>query len=498
MSLRLASLLILSALLPGVLPAEPFKPHEVAVEKEMLITALEVVGSPEANYPGVWSFGHLLDEAYGPEESRKIVAQWLENWAKGTQPAPFSTTPAPVPGRENLDALVIAPWKLRDGYREGQKEPWLPNLSNAPFRLLAIVNRMDIAKRAEAAALVSTTPTYYTDTENSFLANADGGEARFVFGAVDSRGEPLAGGMTLIFEYGLDAPLPGRVTDWARAWHKLGEHQAFDAAYRAELSKFTRLVTNKRPKTESRSENTPRKTDLHERLWEEAASESRQLLRIRSNDGACGKLREFRQFNAATVGLVAARLPGTPDDVFFAKGSKENRWLAGWIEEQRVAPKEVRDRFQPGQEIPASLKTEIPTAFALPLNFGSGRDARRVSGFVATVVNNDKKFHWEGWGLRDEALRRNFSVQTCCGCHCGDTGTEFFHVAPRRVDELAPVSKFLRTDGSKLRLKDAANGRSFESSEIEDRKLLYLDVLSPGLSRAEIKRLTGARAGFVH
>lgn len=499
MDLRTALLLIPSALLPLLCPAEeqakPFKLHEVAVGKEMLITDLEVVNSPEANYPGVWSFGHLMDEAFGPAKSREIVAGWLETWANGSGPG--CSEENRIPGREKLHPLVIAPWKQRDGYQNGQKDPWLPNLSNAPFRLLAIVNRMDLAPPVEPPPASTNGPGGYSGGDS--LANAGGGEARFIFGAVDSKGEPLEGGMTVIFEYGLDAPQRERASDWARAWHQLGEHAAFDNAYCADLAKFTRLFTDQRPKTETRPANQPRNPDLHERLKEESASESHQLLRIRTNDGACGKLREFRQFDVGSGTLSAVRLPGSPDEPFFAKGSKENRMLANWLDQQRIAPKEVVEKFaQANKEVPASLKTEIPPFLGLPPSLSVGGKSRLVNGFVSSVVNNDKQFHWEGWGLRDDQLRHVFSAQTCCGCHCGDTGTEFFHVAPRSYGEPAALSKFLRTDGSKLRLKDPASRHSFDSTEIEDRKRLYVDLLSPDLSRLEIKKLTGVRAGRVH
>jgi len=494
---RLAPLLILSACLPALYAAEPAKIHAVAVDKEMLITALEVVDSPEANYPGVWSFGHLVDEAFGPAESRKVVAAWLESWANGSGPGCAEENR--IQGRENFHKVVIAPWMARDGYQDGQKEAWLPNLSNAPFRLLAIVNRMDLARPEDVSSGSTNDGPPGGYSSGSSFAKAEGGEARLIYGAVNAKGEPLEGGMTLIFEYGLDAAQRERASDWAKAWHQLGEHQNFDDAYRADLTKLTRLFTDKRPKTETRAAGQPRETDLHDRLREESSSESRQLLRIRSNDGACGKLRELRQFDVAATGLTAVRLPGTPDEPFFAKGSKENRLLANWLDKQRVAPKEVQEKFSlAGKEVPDALKTEIPTSFTLPASFNVDKKSRPVNGFVATVVNNDKQFHWDGWGLRDNQLRRVFSVQTCCGCHCGDTGTEFFHVAPRPANETAELSKFLRTDGSKLRLKDPASRKSFESAEIEDRKKLFVDLLSPGLNRAEIKRLTGQRKGMVH
>ena len=57
--------------------------HEIEVEKELLITATEVVDSPQAEYPGAWSFGHLLEEAYGEENGARVVAEWLHHWSMG-------------------------------------------------------------------------------------------------------------------------------------------------------------------------------------------------------------------------------------------------------------------------------------------------------------------------------------------------------------------------------------------------------------------------------
>ncbi len=487
MDLRTALLLIPFAMLPLLCPAEeqakPFKLHEIAVGKEMLITDLAVVNAPEANYPGVWSFGHLVDEAFGPAKSREIVAGWLEGWANGSGPGCSGENR--IAGRENLYSLVIAPWKQRDGY-QGGAAPWLPNLTNAPFRLLAIVNRLDLGRPVNPPSTSSTSlgsTGGYSGGDS--LAKAPSGEARLIFGTVDSKGEPLAGGMTLIFEYGLD----GNAVNWARGWHALGEHQDFDNAYCADLAAFTRSFTDRRLETTSLP------------VTPGAPSGTCQLLRIRTNDGACGKLREFRQFDVAPPALTAVRLPGTPDEPFFKKGSKENRLLSAWLDQQRIASKEVAEKFaRENKPVPDSMRTEIPASLpSLPsLSLRGKSNPVSVSGFVSTVENNDKQFHWEGWGLRDERLHRLLSAQTCCGCHCGDTGTEFFHVAPRSYGEPAAVSKFLRTDGSKLRLKDPASRHSFETAEMEDRKRLYLDLLSPGLSNSEIKKLAGERAGRIH
>ncbi len=487
----------LSAFLPLLSAAatknRSFQQHDIVTEKELLVTALDVVSAPEASYPGVWSFGHLMDQAFGVDKSRQAVASWLDAWSKGTKTA--AEGGIAVPGREELESRLIAPWKERDGYRPGTGEPWLPDFSHAPFRLLAIVNRLDLGKPADFFSLPpgtngQTAPaSYYSGIPG---INSDAGEARLVFALVGPDGTSPEGGMTIIFEYGLDATRRERTYDWAMAWHRLGSHAAFDADYRSDLVQLTRLFTDRRPKAEPTT--TPpaeRKTEVMERLAADAAGDSFQLLRVRINDGACGKLREFREFNLSREALVPAPLAGSPDESFFTKGSPQNRWLSRWIADQVSTPPSTGTERMPPEEI-------IPASFSLPAFFNDGAKPVPVTAIVATVPDNDAAFHWDGWGMRDSALRRAFSMQTCCGCHCGDTSTRFFHIEPRAENAEAGLSKFLRTDGSRWRPKDPADRGGFLSSEMEDRKQLYHKLLNPDLSLREIHRIRGSRQGRVH
>jgi len=364
-----------------------FQQHDIVTEKELLVTTLDVVSSPEAHYPGPWSFGHLMDQAFGADKSREAVARWLESWSQGTKSVPLGEIA--VPGREELESRVIAPWKARDGYRQGTGEPWRPDFSHAPFRLLAIVNRLDLGKPAEFFNPPPGTSAPGTSGPWGSVAgiNSDAGEARLVFGLVGPDGTSPEGGMTIIFEFGLDAAKQERIYDWAMAWHRLGSHQAFDADYRSDLAQLTRLFTDRRPKAVPAT-NPPaaRKTDVMERLATEAGGESFQLLRLRVNDGACGKLREFREFALKEGALLPAPLAGTPDEAFFAKGSQANRWLSRWIADQvSIAPSTREQRTAPKEIIPAS--------FSLPAFFNDDAKPVPVTAIVATVPDNDAAFH---------------------------------------------------------------------------------------------------------
>ena len=121
-----------------------------------------------------------------------------------------------------------------------------------------------------------------------------------------------------------------------------------------------------------------------------------------------------------------------------------------------------------------------------------------VVAHVAPVPNNNDEYHWDGWGLAEVNLRRAFSTQTCCGCHCGDTNTAFFHIGPRDRGEAAPLSKFLRTDGSRWRARDPNGGRSFLSAEMDLRREVFKAALNPEVSANKLRELLASRRGAPH
>ncbi len=465
--------------------------HEIVVGKELLVTAPEVVDSNLARYPGAWSFGHLMEEVFGRENAPRVVAQWLEHWAEGAEPRPEKRDPG-LPSRAGIRTRLIAPWQERDGHESGA---WTPNLANAPFRLLAIANRSDLSKPL---------PDILNPPEQAVprgggvwgggngLVNADGGEARLVFGAIGPDGQPLEGGLTVIFEYGVDVQERQGFFDWVRAWHALGRHETFGPGYCADLERVTRAFTDRRKEAVKAPKGEPNSCrELVQRYLSDAGRGS-QLLRVRVNDGVGGELREFREFSIeGEKGLKPARLPGTPREEFFRKGTPENRVLARWLKDQvgkESTPALARDR----------VGSTLPHSFPLPDRLRVRGELLPVAAVVAPVPDNDAKFHWDGYALHNTRLRRAFSTQTCCGCHCGDTNTEFFHVAPRAEGEAAALSKFLRTDGSRWRPKDPDQGSGFASNEIEDRVQLFEAALNPRLRISDVERLRSTRAGRAH
>jgi hypothetical protein len=215
------------------------------------------------------------------------------------------------------------------------------------------------------------------------LEKGRAGEGRFVYGVLDRNGGPLL--FTLILEYALPARSEDELREWARAVHALGDAAFPGAEYNAALQALTDRYTARDA-----------------------------FLRLRTNENALGRdgrweMREFH-LSADSGALVPASLAQTPDASF--NGSAR---LARFLEDNRASIlREVYDT-------PASLDDQPFSAGAL--------------------IN--KLDYWSAAGVDDAELRRKFSINTCDGCHGGETFTSFFHVLPRSAGMQSRLSSFL-------------------------------------------------------
>ncbi len=433
---------------------------DIHPERELLITAPAIVDSAAAQYPGPWSFGGLIEALAGEEKASACVREWLESWNQKNK-----VNELEMEARYDIYRKVIRPLQERDGYQFDSAGPWEPQLKHAPFRLLAIVNRMDLCapnvagvedatearwqllgrdklfKKLLEDGVGKTPPASFGYGFCSLLANANSlkpdptaGEGRFVFGAVDQAGAPLEGGWTIILEYKLSLKSPDTtVREWANAWHALGSLSLSDPAYPVALEKLTRRFTH---------------------------GPSVSLSQLRSSEAAFGSGREFRQFDFGGGSLSPAALTRTPAPAFAAKNSPEHRALDSFIREQEVL---IRSGIE---NVPVSL----------PEKQGS----LHLLGGAALIPANDSNFHWDLSGISHET-RRLFSLNTCNGCHGGETGCSGgMHIRPRAAGEEAVLSRFLRTDGQPLRVNDPEiKGLKVTYEEMEDRAAILAALLEP-------------------
>ena len=486
-------------------------PHPVVPEKELLITDPAVLQSREAQYPGALSFGHLMEQMAGKEQAGAFTRAWLEMWLEDQ-----TVNGNVAPARSKMEELVLAPWKAKDAADRAAlsiPEPliWDPILANAPFKLIAVVNRMDLlapeilakaisAREASEQSLrflngdftamspkpgnpgfapvgelfhVSTpegrqlTESFPGNTTKSVFVPspapsdsggtgyrggglmpaqqlAISGEGRLVFAVTDRVGRPLGSGFNVIFEYGLSTPPPpgcgtfpkgqDNTTVWAARWHNLGIHATFDDGYLSDLIEVTRAFTD-------------------------AVSSSKKVLisQIRTNDGALDPVREFRQFHlVAATSDRAARLRQAPVSLTPADQFRDP-------EKAKVLTMVLNARID---KVSKSLPVSFPPAITIP----GQREPVGIMGASALLPGNPMEFHWET-SLKNKQAVRNFSMQTCTGCHGGETHCDDgCHIKVDPAGSSAVLSSFLTK---------TKTGSTAADGEMRDRAAILQLLLHP-------------------
>ncbi len=233
---------------------------------------------------GAWSFRHAVEELSEGDTSA-FLDKWLNSFARSGQVNGFS-----VAGRTFGHRALVCPWLRSTPENECDatctvcKTKHL-DLAKAPFKLLAIANRLDLSGIYEGTA----------------------GEGRLVFGATSGPADLAANrrctsgadtgctlDMTVIFEYALPQGEGRDAAHWAREWHKLGAAGSFDDGYKASLQNVTDGFSRR-----GASPGRP--------LGGSAISQIRTNERIFEWDW------ELREFIGANGGLLLAATENTPD-----------------------------------------------------------------------------------------------------------------------------------------------------------------------------------------
>ena len=236
-------------------------PCTIKPRRELEIRDVSVVDDPVRTAPGgAWTFGKLMENmAPTPADAPAMVEGMLSSFLTQQTVNSFS-----LPARGGVQQVLSA-LQGPDGKVD---------LSRQAFRLLAIVNRIDLNDVSATTA----------------------GEGRFVFGFAPF-GQTLQA--TLIIEYNIPAGTQADILDLANAWHALRALPFPSEDYNAALQKVT------------------------ERFTARGAAPGRvngsALGQVRTNDFfQFGGAWEFREFHLdATSGmLVPAPVALTPDRSF--------------------------------------------------------------------------------------------------------------------------------------------------------------------------------------
>ncbi|MCX4240546.1 hypothetical protein [Paraliomyxa miuraensis] len=374
-------------MVPGVVYVPPAL--DVSHGRALMITHPAVVQDPTrtadpcrpgpGNPDGAWTFKHLMKGVSGDAKGGDMTKPWLEQWSKD-----WMLDGDDIPERKaQMHGRVLDAWPRKSGGVE-------LDLDQAPLRLAAIVNRVDLGTIAEDGS----GPGY----GGTIAAGATtAGELRFVFGVQDpATCEMLP--FSVIFEYRVPISDCEGTRAWAKAWLDLDDPSAaFSEQWREQLEILTESVV-------ASSAGTP------------------SLLHLRTNEDALAPDQEMRSFELVTNGpnvLAREPLDMTPSD-------------------------SLHDTIGD-----ADVANFVDVIVKPTLSVGGCRAAFSLPGWIGlhpggNVFVSETSFWGPATlpvGPAELCAWHRFSLETCNGCHGADTGTSRFHVDPRTMP--ATLSRFL-------------------------------------------------------
>jgi len=402
--------------------------------KELFITDVSVVddcyrttysgacpGTVAPATRGAWTFGRLMEGIFATTDEKKLshgVRQWLNLWTED-----HVVNGELVEARPAMRDLVLKPW-------EKASEGGHLDMSKAPFRLLAIVFRIDVLTR----------PRTFPDLKPA-------GQFRMVYGLLDKDGNPTP--FTIIFEYLLEADDECQdVLDWAHRIHALSSYE-FGPEYNAALQNITdRIITPG--------------------AWPDVLLNGSALFAIRTNESFLGTPWEMRSF--------ALALPEDDDDEDDDGSGGGNQKPKARLDHQfnMLTP---AAHFQGSQTLHDFLLEFAPMIFSGRLLYPLSYQGKP---FLAGVAQNRLDLGWQGpepvCTATSPVLQRVFSLTTCQGCHGKDTQTPFLHVAPREAGQPSQLSQFMT--GPLYRVRDNCNVVLRVSPDLDDRRSFQCNLLN--------------------
>jgi len=417
--------------------------------KSLVITNVKVVEDPARTFNlcsnkgtpmGAWTFGRLMTEMANQPltgiQPSAFVRQWLDKWMVDQTTANGWTAAK----RQQIKQLVIDPWETASG---GAGKPL--DLSRAPFRLLAIVNRVDLRSAGSA------------------YGGGNAGEGRFVFGVMDMRPtggiDPYTGlptpactetQFTVIIEYGIDRKGCAAIRNWGQQWYNLKFHAIGSPSYNAALQAITDQFTKANV-----APHKPNGSALNQLRTNEIA------LRNPPPD-QFWQLREFR-LPKGNGHLFEANAKQTPHETL-----RNTDLTANYV----------------NANTPAILNgTYVVPDFWLWQKFLT--NASDVPGGPPpppTVFWNDGP----SVPIVDRKARHLFSLGTCSSCHHSETNTAFTHIKPAPFGAPAGLSGFM----TGIKVQDPAdpapvrNFNEFKRRAIDLDKLVHTDCFLHMLDKA--------------
>lgn len=398
---------------------------QIVPEKELIVRDLSVVEDPcrttwtnngtcSTSNQGKWTFGWLMTAMSGSNniasaQARSFVANWLVKWLT---PQTVSPDPLPVAARSSAWTVLIKNWLINSGCTvptdTGNAATDATNRTNAvlgctnlnlqiaPFRLLAIVNRIDLDGRD------------YSGTTGA------PGELRFVFGVINPT-SGMSTNSTAILEYQYPNTFPP--SWWADRFHLLSS-QAFGTAFAASLqNNITNFVTE--------PGSFPGKPNSGSAIGQIRTNENAFDPRLSS-----ARQWEFRQFALTCAGGATCNLSQVPVSQTPQFALNNSTTLTSYMISNQTQLSQSKHTVTPSMLAGSALSG--PGLNALVWN-----TAPNGAGGYQLVNAANPSFSYN--------VRHNMAFNTCTGCHYLETANQNqqFHIAPRAAGQMSALSGFL-------------------------------------------------------
>ncbi len=382
----------------------------------------QMVGTPT----GVWSFQTLMENMANPSQTgidlHEFVTDWVLHW-EVSHNVQGDIVPAGYMGLYELwNNNTFSGWpRVWDDGNNGVFNDVL-DMEQAPFRLIAIVNRVDL--------------------RGGGAYGGAAGELRFVFEMIDPvtyQPRPF----NVILEFGVPIHGCNAIRQWGKAWYDLDQYTLGSATYNDALANLTEQVTSvgAMPKKPNGSAINQVRTNENFMVWPHYPSRNWQLREFKLDPSGYLKIAPLVQTPTVDWEVPALGTGIAPIDDYIS--SNVSSILAGTY---LVGPSwNGQSPFQGGFS-------------------GYGEVACYQS---PCTTNNNFALEDRGlwWGTANSGVlatqreaRHEFSLGTCNGCHGRETledanalvsvpsatpDKEFRHVEGHGPGTVASLSRFL-------------------------------------------------------
>lgn len=351
-------------------------------------------------------------------------------------------------------------------------------LRGGPFRLLAVVNRMDVASDF--------------DDDGAIADPRALGEVHLVYGMVDRAYEAMTGQpfpMVFVIAYRLPpimwqageavldsrykqrdlATLPAiwswKMSAWASLWGRLSNQPAGSPAHLAAIRTILRLAATPDNFIHVRSNTRVNETEWELREWYQLGTNQSLVTRKPR-----GEPYHCSSGTAELTGLVNRFWSSADADLDMR--TRDALWtrfkgLNGW-----VIPRDDGSPLLAGATSYSNCgtgPTTSPYAMYAPANAVFNRPQ---VVFKAPFARANASFVWRLAPGVDERRRHAFAIRTCSGCHGREGATAGFHISPRLAGQNAALSAFMTgAPGNTFSIRDQKGVlQTYAYNELEVRR----------------------------